>query len=134
MEIYRQQISRRGFVARVTVLLSFLLIPHYRWLLKNLSKQRIFRMQPVIGVRYSRADWNHMKNSVFISREALVAELPHRGLVFAIEQLPVSLSREELDLLFGGRASLDERHLRDRSALSRISAAVGEKDIILRSA
>jgi hypothetical protein len=68
-----------------------------------------------------------MNNRLFASRAELVSELPHRGMVFAIEQVPVSLSAAELEKLFGGRPSLDKRRIKDRAAHDRIFAAVQQQ-------
>ena len=64
-----------------------------------------------------------MRNRIFASRENLVAELPHRGLIFTIEEVPVTLSRDELKKLFDGKRSLDVRRTSDRRSSTTILAA-----------
>jgi hypothetical protein len=128
----QSDISRRSFLGRIITLGSCVLLftakplfnVFYRRLLPaDANKPSILQMQPVAGVRYSRAAWNHMRNRIFASRENLVAELPHRGLIFTIEEVPVTLSRDELKKLFDGRRSLDVRRASDRRSSTTILAA-----------
>lgn len=134
MRIDQKPFTRRTFVRTLGAFLGLLFVPLHQWIGRGLLSQTVFRMLPVPGIRYSRADWNHMKNRLFSSRRALVDELPHRGFIFAVEEKPVLLSRAELDQLFSGRASLDNRRVQDRFAHGRILAAVGSADSAFRSA
>jgi hypothetical protein len=128
----QSDISRRSFLGRIITLGSCILLftakPLFDVLNRRLSpadanKPSILQMQPVVGVRYSRAAWNHMRNRIFASRENLVVELPHRGLIFTIEEVPVTLSRDELKKLFDGKRSLDVRRTSDRRSSATILAA-----------
>ena len=127
IRIDQQLVSRRTFMQAVVGLVGLAIIPFHHWIGGPLFQQAVFRMRPLSGVRYSRAAWNHMNNRLFASRAELVSELPHRGMVFAIEQVPVSLSAAELEKLFGGRPSLDKRRIKDRAAHDRIFAAVQQQ-------
>jgi hypothetical protein len=134
IHIGQQPVSRRTFVQKLVGLVGFLVIPFHHWISDISSQQIVFRMQPVPGIRYSRAAWNHMGNRIFTSRRALVAELPYRGMIFAIEQVPVSYSREDLHGLFRGRTSLDKRRTEDRAAHNQILAAIDGEAKVLRAA
>lgn len=128
-------LTRRLFIQRVGSALALLLVPLQRWLPGGATvENKVLRMRPVAGLRYSRATWNHIKNRIFPSREALVAELPHRGLIFHIEELPVRLSEDELKKLFAGNRSLDKRRASDAQAFAAIIAAVSDRGGMLRSA
>lgn len=131
------QISRRSFLGRaVTITVGFTLLAakplsdifHRYFSPSRAAVPLVLRMQPVAGVRYSRAALNHMRNRIFPSREALVAELPHRGLIFTIEQVPVTLSQDDLNKLFAGKRSLDVRRTADRRSSETILIAMEKGD------
>ena len=126
--VERARLTRRAFVQRLGLLGGLLFFPIHSWFDSPVaSNGKVFRMLPIDGIRYSRAARNHMLNRVFPSRAALIAELPHRGLIFTIEEAPVALAPQELRSLFATRLSLDRRRERDKSAYETILASTERK-------
>jgi hypothetical protein len=128
-------LTRRLFIQRVGSALALLFVPLQRWLPGDAPvENKVLRMRPVAGLHYSRAACNHINNRIFPSREALIAELPHRGLIFGIEELPARLSEDELKNLFAEKRSLDKRRVSDARAFAAIIAAARNRGEMLCSA
>jgi hypothetical protein len=139
----RKQITRRGFLGSILTIGSGILLftvrpasdLFHRWFSPTRPKgPSVLRMQPVPRVRYSRAGLNHMRNRIFLSHEAIVRELPHRGLIFATEQVTVSLSPTKLQELFGDSVSLDVRRHKDEPNYKKIMAAATKFSKVQRAA
>lgn len=122
------QLTRRAFIGRLGALCGLVLVPLQQWWGAERGRTGIvLRMLPVPGVRYSRAARNHMRYRLFLSREAIIAGLPHRGLIFTVEELPVTLSQQDLQKVFGTRRSLDRRRAADRRAYEAVWVAAENK-------
>ena len=82
-------------------------------------------MRPRAGVKYARADLNHMRFKFYPSREAAVARLPHRGLRFDLAELQLRVpAGVDAGRLFGGRKDLDIRVPADCLHMARLGVDI----------
>jgi hypothetical protein len=76
----------------------------------------VYKMVPLPGHKYDKAETNHMANKVFPSIEAARARRPHRGFVYGLKAVPLPRSMVNgMDqyTLFCHRKDFDQRVGRD---------------------
>ena len=76
----------------------------------------VYKMVPLPGHKYDKAETSHMANKVFPSIEAARARRPHRGFVYGLKAVPLPRSMVNgMDqyTLFCHRKDFDQRVRRD---------------------
>jgi hypothetical protein len=77
----------------------------------------VYRMVPLPGLKYDKAETRHMANKIFPSIEAARARRPHRGFLYGLKavSLPCSLINDTAQgTLFCNRKDFDQRVRTDR--------------------
>jgi hypothetical protein len=76
----------------------------------------VYKMVPLPGRKYDKAETNHMANKIFPSIEAARARRPHRGFLYGLKAVPLPRSLVNgMDqyTLFCHRKDFDQRVRRD---------------------
>lgn len=76
----------------------------------------VYKMVPLPGRKYDKAETNHMANKIFPSIDAARARRPHRGFVYGLKAVPLPRSLVNgMDqyTLFCHRKDFDQRVRRD---------------------
>ncbi len=76
----------------------------------------VYKMVPLPGHRYDRADISHMANKIFPSIEAARARRPHRGFLYGLKAVPLPrplVNGMDEYTLFCHRKDFDQRVRRD---------------------
>ena len=77
----------------------------------------VYKMVPLPGYKYGKAEARHMANKIFPSIEAARAHRPHRGFVYGLKAVPVPrplVNGMDQCALFCGRKDFDQRVHADR--------------------
>jgi hypothetical protein len=76
----------------------------------------VYKMVPLPGHKYDKAEMNHMANKIFPSIEAARARRPHRGFVYGLKAVPLPrslINGMDQYTLFCHRKDFDQRVRRD---------------------
>ena len=77
----------------------------------------VYKMVPLPGCKYDKAETRHMANKIFPSIEAARARRPHRGFLYGLKPVPLPRSLVngmDRDALFCSRKDFDQRVNTDR--------------------
>ncbi len=77
----------------------------------------VYKMVPLPGVRYNKAETRHMANKIFPSIEAAKSHRPHRGFLYGLKPIHLAaavVNGRDAYALFGNRKDFDQRVLSDR--------------------
>jgi hypothetical protein len=147
-------VTRRAFVRTLGVLSSGALLTNWMirralaaagdWyrralLTRNFSGSAVvvYKMVPLSGCRYSKADLAHMENKIFPTPEAALARRTHAMQFFGLK--PVSIPRAMTNglgqqVLFLKRKDFDARGKRDRQHWTKLGVSVDNVFLIVRTA
>ena len=126
-----KEVTRREFLAIGTKFLgaipllgffgSLLLRPTRSSLVKTLSSSdgmvTVYKMVPLLSIKYNKAEIRHMANKIFPSIEAAKAHRPHHGFLYGLKPVPLPVSMiggADKQVLFANRKDFDQRVLSDR--------------------
>lgn len=129
-----KEVTRREFLASGVQYLSFIpLLGFFRSSLfrpshsslqklgRNLDSPddvvTVYKMAPLAGTKYGKAEMNHMANKIFPSIKAAKAHRPHKGFLYGLKAVPLPaslISGMDKYALFGSRKDFDRRVLSDR--------------------
>jgi hypothetical protein len=76
----------------------------------------VYKMVPLPGRKYDKAETHHMANKIFPSIEAARARRPHRGFLYALKAVPLPrllVNGMDQYTLFCNRKDFDQRVRRD---------------------
>jgi hypothetical protein len=101
-------VSRRCFLRQSAVAAGLLAVGGLGSLVA--TREQIWRVRPIPGIKYSRADLAHFRYKIYPSVAAAKGRLPHRGLRYQVERFDMALpDTVTIHALFGGRKDLDFR-------------------------
>jgi hypothetical protein len=87
----------------------------------------VYKMVPLLGIKYNKAEIGHMANKIFPSIEAAHAHRPHRGFLYGLKAVPLPNSivgGMDKDTLFYNRKDFDQRVLSDKHYWQRLGVNV----------
>ena len=128
------EVTRREFLAKGTKLLGFVpllglfsgslfrLRPDFykkAWPGRDFSADlvTVYKMVPLSGLKYGKAEAHHMANKIFPSIDAARACRPHKGFLYGLKAVPLPgalVNGVDGAALFCGRKDLDQRIRTDR--------------------
>jgi hypothetical protein len=97
----------------------------------------VYKMVPLPGIKYDKAEMRHMANKIFPSVAAARARRPHRGFLYGLK--PIALPRSLTNgmdqcALFCNRKDFDQRVRADRRHWQRLGVDVDTVFSVVRNA
>jgi hypothetical protein len=97
----------------------------------------VYKMVPLPGRKYDKAETNHMANKIFPSIEAARARRPHRGFLYGLKAVPLPrplVNGMDQYTLFCHRKDFDQRVRRDLHHWQALGVEVSAVFDVIRSA